>query len=406
MKFTDSSIRAIKPKAERFELWETNGKGFGLRVSPAGKKSWIYMFRFDGRARRMTLGEYPGMTLAEAHEEHAKAKKILSKGNDPGEQKLIKKAAHRSAFTVADLVDEYLERWAKKRKVTWQEDERCLYKEVIPKIGRKKAKDVKRRDIVEILDDIVDRAPAMANRVKNVVTKVFNFGVDRDIINGSPIANLSLPAEKGEKDRALDDSEIKTFWRGLGESDMDPLNQLALKLLLVTAQRRSEVVKAEWQEFNLKKGIWEIPVERIKTRKKRKKVTPHVVPLSDLALYLLEEIKELSGDSPYLFPSQRTERHIEPAAVTRALRKVIDEDKKDRIGVEHFTVHDLRRTATTGMASIGIPRLNISRVLNHDDESMTGIYDKYSYLAEKKDALEKWGRKLESIIKGKPARKK
>ena len=100
MKFTDSSIQAIKPKAERFEIWETNGKGFGLRVGQSGKKSWIYLYRFEGRARRMTLGEYPGMSLADAHEEHAKAKKALSKGIDPGERDQEKKAAHKNAFTV------------------------------------------------------------------------------------------------------------------------------------------------------------------------------------------------------------------------------------------------------------------------------------------------------------------
>ncbi len=109
MKFTDRSIKAIKPQAERFEVWEDNGKGFGLRVSPAGKKSWIYLYRFEGRARRMTLGEYPGTPLAKAHEVHAKAKKTLSEGTDPGEKEQAKKAAHRNAFTVQDLVDEFVE---------------------------------------------------------------------------------------------------------------------------------------------------------------------------------------------------------------------------------------------------------------------------------------------------------
>jgi len=157
MKFTDRSIQAIKTKAERFEVWETNGKGFGLRVGPSGKKSWIYLYRFEGRARRMTLGEYPGTSLAEAHEAHAAAKKTLSKGTDPGEKEQTKKAAHRNAFTVADLVDEYMERWAKKKKVTWREDLRCLNKDVLPIIGRKKAKDVKNRDIVLLRDRIIDR---------------------------------------------------------------------------------------------------------------------------------------------------------------------------------------------------------------------------------------------------------
>ncbi|TDJ58482.1 MAG: DUF4102 domain-containing protein, partial [Nitrospina sp.] len=182
MKFTDRSIQAIKLKAERFTVWETNGKGFGLRVSPAGKKSWIYLYRFDGRARRMTLGDYPAMGLADAHKEHADAKVALSKGVDPGEKSQSKKTAQRNAFTVNDLAHEYLERHAKKFKVTWREDERCLNKDVLPVIGTKKAKDVKNRDIVLLRDMIIDRgADAMANRTHNIITKMFNFGIERGI---------------------------------------------------------------------------------------------------------------------------------------------------------------------------------------------------------------------------------
>ena len=407
MKFTDRSIQAIKPKAERFEAWEDNGKGFGLRVGPSGKKSWIYLYRFEGRARRMTLGEYPGMSLADAHEEHAKAKKALSKGTDPGEKEQAQKAAHKNAFTVKDLVDEYMERHAKRNKVTWREDLRCLNKDIIPFIGKRKAKDIKNRDIVLVRDRIIDRgADAMANRTHNILTKLFNFAVERGILDASPCAALTLPAEKGERDRALDFDEIKVFWNGLDDSDMEPVNKLALKFLLVTDQRRSEVVKSEWEEFNLHKREWEIPVERIKTRKrkKKKKIGPHMVPLSDLAVGLLEKIKELSGNSPFLFPSSRTGRSIDPPAVTRALRWVLDEKYKDRIKVEYFTVHDLRRTAATGMAEIGISRFNIQRVLNHEEGDTADRYIKYQYFPEKKDALHRWGRKLEAIISGETAK--
>lgn len=408
MKFTHTSIQAIKPKPERFEVWETNGKGFGLRVGPTGKKSWIYLYRFDGKPRRMTFGEYPGMSLADAHEEHAKAKKKLSQGIDPGEEKVKGKAAHRSAHTVAALVDTYIERYAKRTKVTWREDRRCLNKEVIPILGRKKAKDVEWKDIKGVLNGIIDRgAEAMANRTHNVLTMMFNFAVEEGILGASPCSGRKLPAERGERDRALNDSEIKTFWDGLNDAGMEPMNQLALKLLLATAQRRSEVVKTKWDEFDLEKREWTIPVERIKTRKRKKKskVGAHLVPLSDLVLSLLCEIKELSGESPYLFPSSRTGRSIDPAAITRALRRAQDEKNENRLKIdEFFTVHDLRRTATTGMTSIGISRFDVGRVLNHEEEGSTKIYDKYNYFIEKRDVLDRWGRKLEAIISGEKAK--
>jgi len=407
MKFTDKSIEKIKPKAERFEVWEDNGKGFGLRVSPAGRKSWIYLYRYDGRARRMTIGEYPAMPLVDANEAHAIARKNLSKGIDPGEKDQAKKKAHRNAFTVNDLVAEYMERWAKKRKVTWREDERCFNKDILPFIGKRKAKDVKNRDIVLLRDKIIDRgADAMANRTHNILTKLFNFAVERGILDASPCAALSLPAEKGERDRALDFDEIKTFWKGLDDADMDPLTRLALKFLLVSIQRRSEVVKAQWREFNLNKREWEIPVERVKSRKRKqkKRVGPHMVYLSDLAVQLLEEIREFSGDSPFLFPSSRTARSIDPAAVTRALRRILDKDNENRIEIEFFTVHDLRRTGATGAAEIGVPRFNIQRVLNHEEGDTADRYIRYKYFPEKKDALERWGRKLEAIFTGQKAK--
>lgn len=407
MKFTNKSIEKIKPQAERFEVWETNGKGFGLRVSPAGKKSWVYLYRYDGRPRRMTFGEYPKMGLADAHEAHAKAKKDLSKGIDPGEKDQAKKTAHRDAFTVADLVDEYMKRYAKSEKVTWREDLRCLKKDVLPAIGRKKAKDIKGRQIIEITNAIKDRgSPAMANRTMNVLTKLFSFAVKEAILETSPCVGRGLPATKGKRDRALDDAEIRVFWNGLDKTEMEGQYQLALKFLLTTLQRRGELMGAKWEEFNLDTRLWEIPIERLKSRMKREDVVPHLVPLSRLAVSLLNEIRELSGDSEFLFPShKKAGQPVDPSGVTKALRKVMDEDNEDRIDVEYFTAHDLRRSGTTGMTRIGISRFMAGKVLNHAESGVTGqVYDKYDYLEEKKDALERWGRKLEAIISGKKAK--
>jgi len=406
MKFTNASLKALKPKPERFEVWEDNGKGFGLRVSPAGKKSWVYMYRFDGRARRLTFGDYPSMGLADAHEKHATAKKDLSKGVDPGQKDQAKKAAHRSAFTVNDLVDEYMKRYAKPQKVTWAEDLRCLRKDILPVLGKKKAKDVEWLNIKRILNKIVDRGcPSMSNRTYNVLTRLFNFGVDEGILNTSPCAGRRVPTEKSPRTRALDDTEIKLFWDGLDDTDMEIQHQLALKFLLATMQRRGEVVCAPWREFNLDTRLWEISIGRLKSRMKRKNIVPHLVPLSSLAISLLKQIKKLSGNSEFLFPSKIAGRHIDPATVTKALRTVMDEDSADRINVKYCNVHDLRRTATTGMTRIGIPLFIAEKVLNHVAPGVAGkVYDKYDYLEEKKDAMNQWGRKLEALAVGEKAK--
>jgi len=338
-----------------------------------------------------------------------KQKKELSKGGDPGEKDQIKKAAHREAFTIKALIDEYMKRHAKPIKVTWREDLRCLNREVIPTLGKRKAKEIRKRDIIRIIDRITDRgSPAMANRVHSVLSKLFKFAVIRDILDTSPYAFVPSPAARGVRDRALDNAEIKIFWDGLDNSDMEPQFQLALKFLLTTAQRRSEVVKAEWREFDLKKGEWGIPIERLKSRKRKNQelVGPHIVPLSDLAISLLREIKLLSNGSRFLFPSkQKAGQYTAPATVTRALWQLMDKNNEDRIKVNYFTVHDLRRSATTAMISIGISEFIAGKILNHAAVGITGkVYNRYDHLKEKTEALGQWGRKLQSIITGQKAK--
>jgi len=395
MKFTNTSIKALKPKDKRYVVYETEGKGFGARVESTGRITFFLEYRFDGKNRIYTIGKFPAKSLAGARTEAAKAREKIGQGVDPGEQKIQQRIAHQEAYTVIDLVEEFIEKWSKPRKKTWREDERCLQKEVIPLIGRKKAKEVRRRDIILILDQIVDRgSPGMANRTLNVISKMFSFAVSRDILDTSPCVAISMPAEKKERDRVLDEPEIKQFWNELEKSQMSIANKLALKLLLATAQRRGEVVSAEWKEFDLNKGWWNIPPEKAKNGIR------HRIPLNNLALEILQEIRKNSRESNYLFPSNRKDGPIDSRATTRALRKV----QKD-IGLGHFTPHDLRRTAATMMTALGLQRLTVSKILNHRESGATKIYDRYTYDKEKQQALESWGRKLESIITGeKPAK--
>ncbi len=395
MKFTNTSIKALKPKDKRYVVYETAGKGLGVRVEPSGRITFFLEYRFDGKNRIYTIGKYPTKSLAGARTEATKARDKVGQGIDPGKQKIQEKIAHRESYTVFDLSEEFIEKWSKPRKKTWREDERCLHKEVIPLIGKKKAREIRRRDIILILDQIVDRgSPGMANRTLNVISKMFNFAVSRDILDTSPSVAIAMPAEKKERDRVLDEPEIKKFWNELEKSKMSISNILALKLMLSTAQRRGEVVSAEWKELDLKKGWWDIPPERTKNGIR------HRVPLNNLAKKILKEIRKNSKKSGFLFPSTRRDGPIDSRATTKALRKI----QKD-IGLEHFTPHDLRRTAATMMTALGFQRLIVSKILNHSESGTTKIYDRYTYDDEKKKALEAWGRKLELIINEKKAKK-
>ncbi len=204
MKLTDRTIKALKPKTERYEAWESGRTGLGVRVSPAGRKSWIYMYRFDGKPRRMTLGTYPAIGLANARVKHAQAKETLEKGSDPGALHVEKRRAERKAETVQNLVDEYLEKYARPRKRSAGEDERILLKDVLPAWGKRKAKDIRRRDVILLLDGIVERgAPVAANRTLGVIRRMFNFAVARDLLDATPVAMVKAPAKETRRDRVL-----------------------------------------------------------------------------------------------------------------------------------------------------------------------------------------------------------
>lgn len=393
MKFTDSMIRALKPKEKRYEIWES--RGFGLRIAPSGEKSFVFLYRFQGKARRLTLGQYPGMSLTKAHAEHIEARQLIERGTDPGAKKIEAKKIEREAFTVADLIEEYLQKWARPRKKTWREDQRCLTRDVIPAMGRKKASEIRRRDIIGILDGIVDRgSPSMANRTMNVLTRLFNFAVTRDILDQSPCAALSLPSKKGVRERTLSDDEIRAIWF-LENSSMTRANQLAMRLLLATGQRRGEVIGAIWDEFDLEKRLWSIPGARTKNGRN------HAVPLNKLAMEVLGEIRTLSGETRFLFPSDRTVIHIDPRALTRAMRKTAKE-----IGLQDVHVHDTRKTFATGLSSLQVERSIIKKCLNHQEKDVLAVhYDFFEYLDDKRRAMDIWARRLESIVSGEPVGK-
>jgi len=389
VKLTDAKVKALKSKKNRYIEWD-EVSGLGVRVSPVGRKSFVFMYRHEKTARMMTLGSYPKLNLAEARTRAAKAKEEVSRGNDPGKSLVEKKREDRKSPTVEGLVEEYLEKWAKPRKRTWEEDERVLYKDVVPVIGRRKAKDIKKRDVVLLLDAVVDRgSPASANKTYGIIRKVFNFAVARTILKYSPCAGMDKPSESGdERERVLDEKEIKSFWNKLEEVPITKGTKLAFKLLLVLGQRRGETTTAEWKEFDHEKQTWTIPGEKTKNKKR------HTVPLTSLAIELLLEAKELACESRWVFPGLSGDKSLNPGTISQAIRK-----NREIFGLDHFTAHDLRRTASTYMGELGVDEFHISKVLNHTTQGVTSKhYNLHKYDPEKRQALETWERKLKTVL--------
>jgi integrase len=270
---------------------------------------------------------------------------------------------------------------------------------VIPAWGHRKAKDIARRDVIALLDAIVDRgSPIAANRTLAVIRRMFGWALSRDIVPVSPCVAVKAPAKENRRDRVLSADEIAFLWQALDTPDLaiSPAIREALKLQLVTAQRKGEVIGAEWSEFDLDERVWTIPAGKAKNGMQ------HRVPLSPLALAVLDEIEAATSQPPasgqggpprWLFPSPRAGRPITGPAVDHAMR-----GNRDALGAGEATPHDLRRTAASHMTSIGISRLVVSKILNHAEPGVTAVYDRHSYDAEKRAALAAWGARLEEII--------
>ena len=413
-RFTDAQIKRLKPTSKRAIIFEHGGRGFGLRIEPSGRKSFFLEYRFgeaeERRNRVLTIGKHPTVSLTEARSIASQSLSQIEQDIDPATQKLTKKIADRNALTVGDLVEEYIEKWAKvkKKERSWKEDERLLDKDILPVIGRKKAKDIRRRDIVLLLDAIVERgATITANRVLAVTRKMFNFAVGRDIIDASPCVQIPAPSKENRRERYLSEDEIKVFWEKLDDAKMSQEIRLALKFLLVTGQRKNEVIGAEWSEFDLKNKWWTIPAEKSKNK------LTHRVPLTSTAMEILNELKKITGQYQFVFasPVGHTKRNPERkagmfpilgSAVDRALRNNqinnLKTKQKNIFNLDHFTPHDLRRTTASMMTKSRVDRLVLKKILNHADREVTAIYDIYEDDKEKQVAMRTWDRELKQIL--------
>lgn len=370
-------VRSLLPDGRQADYWCVAPKGFGLRVSPAGRKTFIVRYRVAGRRRRLSLGTYPAVTLADARRRARQVLGEVASGRDPGQVR----QDTRAAGTFGDLAQLYLDKHARAKKRSWRQDRRIICKELLPLWKTTGAREVRRRDVRELLEAIAERpAPIMANRVLALVRKIFNFAIAREIVEFNPCAQLERPGKERQRDRVLTDDEIRTLWRSLDREQ--PEMAAAFRLRLVTAQRGGEVCNMRWGDVDLGSRWWTIPGSDTKNG------LPHRVPLSELAVDILAAVR-----------SRTSRRAADPAYVLAGARgKRQRSEAGARLGLLDFRGHDLRRTAASRMASAGIQRLVIGKVLNHVEPGVTAVYDRHAYDAEKRAAVDGWSRDLVAIL--------
>ena len=384
IKFTEKAVKDLKPEDRRYLVRESGHKGFGIRVNPSGTKTWVYSYTIKGRQRWMTLGHYPDMSLSDARAVHARARGEFLKGKDPGALRKRSRDFESSNPTVRQLAEKYLEEYAKPKKKSWREDQRMLHKDLLPFWSNRRAKDITRLDIRTVLRKIYDRrAPVQSNRMLACLRRMFAFGLEEGFLEKSPCSHVKPVGKEKRKDRILTEDEIRAFWKGLDDARISDALNKALRLILVTGQRPGEVLGATWDEFEGE--WWTIKGDRNRNR------LPHRVYLSPLA----RDILGPPGEG-FVFPSPRGAKPIEVNALGHALRRNFKKWK-----MKGFTSGDLRRTAVSNMAEIGISWLTVQKILNYSDRQVMIAYDPHDHDKEKRQTLEKWSRRLKEIIEGK-----
>jgi len=376
--------KAPPPSSGRSELWDSQTRGLGIRITPSGTKTWVMMYRLDGKQRRLTLGRYPDLSLADARAEAAKHLTTIAKGTDPVELLEIQKRGRieKRSNRLDHVSEEFIARYAKPKNRSWKETQRILNREVIPHWGKRLVADITRRDVITLIDDIFDRAPFMANRTLSAIRRFFNWCVERDMLALNPAAGIKPPAVEKSRDRVLSDEEVKVFWTACDALGW-PFGP-AFKLMLVTGQRRYEVAGMRWDDLDTESALWTL--SRVQTKSDRL----HEVPLSSLALEIIESLPR-TGE--YVFTTNG-KTHI--SGFSKAKRK-FDEASK----LTDWRLHDLRRTVASGMARIGVAPHVIEKVLNHGGGQISGvaaIYNRHGYANEKSGALDAWSETLAQIM--------
>jgi len=397
-RLTANFVERVKPDPHQSQVDYTDtwrprpGVSFGLRVGRR-TKTFVMFYRSNGRWQRLTLGRYrdPGFTLADAHDEAVRRVSEVIDGQDPAGRR----RADKAAGTVADLVKRYVDEYARPRKRSWERDRELLNREVVPEWGEWKAHEVAPEHVDALVAGIARRgAPVKANRVLAVIRKMYAWAAapGRRIVRYNPAAGVEAPAAESSRDRVFSDAEIGELWRRYGE--LYPLSRDCLRVIAAMAQRPGEVMRM--RKADIDGRWWTIPAADTKNG------LPHRVYLTEPAWSIVEP--RLEGESPYVFPS----RH-DPDRPIGTLQKAQERARAgreatgttpERSAIQNARIHDWRRTAASRMASRGIPRHVVGRVLNHAEQGVTATYDRHSYDAEKREALETWGNELQRLADG------
>lgn len=384
---TDAKLRTLKPAEATYKL--TDRDGLYVAVLPSGTVSFRYNYRINGRQETIVLGRYGtgGLTLAEARSMLDQAKKALASGSSPARGK----AQRKTQANDADDFAKWFELWIVNHKMA--ESTRDMKRSVFERdlrgpFGRLKMWEITHQDLRHLCDKIVARnAPATAVHAREIVMMVFRYAIER----GHPYENPALMVRPSSiatfqpKDRSLTPAEIAVLYEYLERVATSPTIRLAVKLLLLTMLRKSEMTNARWDEINFTDAVWTIPAARMKRR------NPHNVYLSRQALDVLVALKTCAGGSPFVLPSRYDpDDHMSDATLNKVTGLASAAALAAGKNLPYFTPHDFRRTASTILHEAGYNTDWIEKCLAHEQKGVRAVYNKAEYSEARRTMLQDW----------------
>jgi integrase len=381
---TELTLRQATAKdGKRIEIWDEKIPGFGVRISPSGVKTFVMMYYAAGAKRRHSIGRYPVKSLVEARRDALTILKKVADGEDPRGDI----AQSRNLYAFEQVVDEFVRLHCARhnRANHAQETERLLRTRFVASWAGRDIRDIGRADVLRVIDKAVEAGtPSLANHALAAIRKMLNWCIERGLLDANPCAHISRPSPLVSRERVLSDEEVGAVWLASRQLST-PFAQI-VRLLMLTAQRRSEVAGMAWIEIDWSDRTWTIPSDRTKNKRVQ------TVPLSDLAIDILRGTPNL--DRHVVFPA-RGNASNSPSGFSKMKRRL------DQLsGVSDWTLHDLRRTVATHMARSGVAPHVIERILNHSTGilgGVAGVYNRFQYLPEMRCALDAWSCKLASL---------
>jgi integrase len=383
VKLTKSVIDDIPAPAKDIVYWDSGCPGFGVKVTPAGRKVFVVLFRTGGagsRLRKYTIGPYGRVTLHQARVSALKVFAAKLEGRDLAAEK--RDARKRMvADRVEDLLEAYIAQHVSQNRTARMTSQ--MLRRELGAWGARSIHEISKRDVMDIVSGVEQRgAPVAANKILKAVRTFLRWCVGRAVLDQSPAEGIPLPTREVARDRVLNDDELTRVIiaaRKIG----GPYGGI-VELLALTGQRREEAARCVWEEIDLQNRIWTLPNLRTKNAK------PHIVHLSDQAIAVL---KEAGKQGEFVYSVAGTHPFQDFSNAKRELDAIS--------GVTGWRLHDLRRTCVSGMAGLGVAPHVADKILNHQSGTISGVaavYQRHQFLAERKDAVEKWGAHLSSML--------